>query len=254
MIQPIDCHPVFCPYLGGMIKELLDLTMPRECLICGQRLGAAEDHLCIWCAEDLPLTYYWEQPHNLMADQFNALLEKHRPDGVRMDYVYAAALLYYHHGNPYRKIPQALKYRYNIRAGRYFSALLGRLMADTAHFASVDLVIPVPLHWMRRWKRGYNQAEVIAAELARSLDARLRTDILVRQRHTGTQTKLDAEERMKNVQGVFRIRKTLDTSHILLVDDTFTTGATLATCYEVVREAFGPLVRISIATLSVVDA
>ena len=59
---------------------------------------------------------------------------------------------------------------------------------------------------------------------------------------------------MKNVQGVFRIRKTLDTSHILLVDDTFTTGATLATCYEVVREAFGPLVRISIATLSVVDA
>ena len=201
-----------------MIKELLDLTMPRECLVCGQRLGAAEDHLCIWCAEDLPLTYYWEQPHNLMADQFNALLEKHRPDGVRMDYVYAAALLYYHHGNPYRKIPQALKYRYNIRAGRYFSALLGRLMADTAHFASVDLVIPVPLHWI------------------------------------ATQTKLDAEERMKNVQGVFRIRKTLDTSHILLVDDTFTTGATLATCYEVVREAFGPLVRISIATLSVVDS
>jgi ComF family protein len=171
-----------------------------------------------------------------------------------MDYVYAAALLYYHHGNPYRKIPQALKYHYNIRAGRYFSALLGRLMADTTHFASVDLVIPVPLHWMRRWKRGYNQAEVIAAELARSLDARLRTDILVRQRRTGTQTRLDAEERMKNVQGVFRIRKTLDTSHILLVDDTFTTGATLATCYEVVREAFGPLVRISIATLSVVDA
>ena len=237
-----------------MIKELLDLTMPRECLVCGQRLGVAEDHLCIWCAEDLPLTYYWEQPHNLMADQFNALLEKHRPDGVRMDYVYAAALLYYHHGNPYRKIPQALKYRYNIRAGRYFSALLGRYMAETAHFASVDLVIPVPLHWMRRWKRGYNQAEVIAAELARSLDARLRTDILVRQRRTGTQTKLDAEERMKNVQGVFRIRKTLDTSHILLVDDTFTTGATLATCYEVVREAFGPLVRISVATLSVVDS
>ena len=237
-----------------MIKELLDLTMPRECLVCGRPLGLAEDHLCIWCAEDLPLTYYWEQPHNLMADQFNALLEKYRPDGQPMDYAYAAALLYYHHGNPYRKIPQALKYHYDIRAGRYFSALLGRSMADTVHFASVDLVIPVPLHWMRKWKRGYNQAEVIAGELARSLGARLRTDILVRRRRTGTQTRLDAEARMKNVQGVFRVRKTVDTNHILLVDDTFTTGATLATCYQAVRDAFGPLVRISVATLSVVDS
>lgn len=237
-----------------MIKELLDLTMPRECLVCGQQLGSAEDHLCIWCAEDLPLTYYWEQPHNPMADQFNALLEKLRPDGQPMDYAYAAALLYYHHGNPYRKIPQALKYHYNIRAGRYFSALLGRYMADTAHFASVDLVIPVPLHWRRKWRRGYNQAEVIARELAWALDARLRTDILVRRRRTGTQTRLDAESRMKNVQGVFRVRKTLDTNHILLVDDTFTTGATLATCYQAVRDAFGPLVRISVATLSVVNS
>lgn len=237
-----------------MIKELLDLTMPRECLVCGQPLGSAEDHLCIWCAEDLPLTYYWEQPHNPMADQFNALLEKHRPDGQPMDYAYAAALLYYHHGNPYRKIPQALKYHYNIRAGRFFSALLGRYMASTTHFASVDLVIPVPLHWMRKWRRGYNQAEVIARELARSLDARLRTDILVRRRRTSTQTRLDAESRMKNVQGVFRVRKTMDTNHILLVDDTFTTGATLATCYQAVRDAFGPLVRISVATLSVVNS
>ena len=237
-----------------MIREMIDLMMPRECLVCGRQLGAAEDHLCIWCAEDLPLTYYWEQVHNPMADQFNALLERHRPDEVRMEYTYAAALLFYHHGNPYKKIPQALKYQYNIRAGRFFSRRLGHLMAVCPHFSSVDLVLPVPLHWTRLWRRGYNQAEVIAAELARALDARLRTDILVRRQRTRTQTRLDAEARMQNVQGVFQIRKTLDTSHILLVDDTFTTGATLATCYEAVRQAFGPLVRISIATLSVVNS
>ena len=254
MIQPIVPQFPLCSYLGGMIKEMLDLMMPRECLVCGRQLGATEAHLCIWCAEGLPLTYYWERPHNPMADQFNALLERYRPDGLQMDYAYAAALLFYHHGNPYKKIPQALKYHYNIKAGRYFSARLGRLMARYPHFASVDLVLPVPLHWMRKWQRGYNQAEVIAAELARALDARLRTDVLQRVRRTHTQTRLDAESRMQNVRNVFRVRKTLDTNHILLVDDTFTTGATLATCYQVVREAFGPLVRISIATLSVVDA
>jgi len=241
-------------YLEGMIREMLDLIMPRECLVCGRQLGAAENHICIWCAEDLPLTYFWEQPHNPMADQFNALLERYRPLGEKMDYAYATALLYYHHGNPYKKIPQALKYNHNIRAGRYFSARLGQLMARYPYYASVDLVVPVPLHWRRRWQRGYNQAEVIAAELARALDARLRTDVLARQRRTRTQTRLDAEARIKNVQGVFVVRKRLETNHILLVDDTFTTGATLATCYWAVRKAFGPEVRISVATLAFVNS
>ncbi len=237
-----------------MIKEMLDLLMPRECLVCGRELDAAEEHLCLWCAEDLPLTYFWERPHNPMADQFNALLERYRPARSQMDYAYAAALLFYHQENPYKQIPQALKYHSDLRAGRYFSERLGRLMARSPHFCSVDLVLPVPLHWTRLWKRGYNQAQVIAAQLARSLDARVRTDVLVRRQRTGTQTRLDADTRMKNVQGVFQIRKTLDTNHILLVDDTFTTGATLAACYLAVREAFGPLARISIATLSVVDS
>jgi len=237
-----------------MIRELTDLMMPRECLVCGQQLGAREDHLCIWCAEDLPFTYNWNRMHNPMADEFNALLESRRSDGDSMQYAYAAALLFYHRGNPYKKIPQALKYRYNLSAGRYFSAILGRNMALAAHFSSIDLVIPVPLHWSRKWRRGYNQAEVIARELAGALDARLGKGILVRRRRTRTQTRLDAEARLSNVSGVFQVRRTVPSSHLLLVDDTFTTGATLAACYQAVRAAFGPEVRISVATLSVVSS
>ena len=237
-----------------MLREMLDVMMPRECLVCGQKLGASEDPLCIWCTEDLPLTYYWERVHNPMADEFNALLERGRACGERMDYAYAVALLFYHHANPYKRIPQALKYSRNLSAGRYYAAELGRFMAAQPHFASVDLVLPVPLHFSRFWQRGYNQAQVIAARLAGALEASLRTDVLVRRRKTRTQTRLDADARLKNVSGVFHVKRTVPCNHILLVDDTFTTGATLAACYQVVRDAFGPGPRISVATLSAVSS
>lgn len=236
-----------------MLRELADLLMPRECLVCGRELGAEERHLCIWCAADLPFTYNWERVHNPMADEFNAVLERHRADGEKMDYAHAAALLLYHHENPYKRIPQALKYGYQLRAGRYFASMLGRRLAGSEAFTGVDTVIPVPLHPWRRWRRGYNQAEVIAGRLARSLGATLRPRALVRARRTRSQTRLDAEARLQNVRGAFRLRRPFPASHVLLVDDTFTTGATLAACYEAVRAGLGPAVRISIATLSLVD-
>lgn len=238
---------------ASMIREMTDLLMPRRCLVCGRQLGAREEHLCIWCAADLPLTYYWEQPHNPMADELNALLERQRADGERLPYVLATALLFYHHENPFKQIPRALKYGGNVAAGRFFAARLGRYMAAAPQFADVDLVLPVPLNWYRKWRRGYNQAEVIAKELARALDATLGADVLCRTRRTRTQTRLDAAARLKNVAGVFRVRRVpLEARHILLVDDTFTTGATLATCYNALRQVLDPAQRISVATLSTV--
>ena len=237
-----------------MWKELSDLVMPRTCLVCGNPLGAQEKHLCVWCASGEPLTYYWERPHNPMADEFNAVLERLRAPGEPLDYAYAAGLLFYHHENPYKRIPQALKYHHNLPAGRYFSAQLGRFLAAQPHWADVDVVVPVPLHWLRKWRRGYNQAQVIAAELARALGASLRTDVLKRRRRTRSQTSLKAEDRLRNVASVFAVRHLPQARHILLVDDTFTTGATLAACHRVLRQALGPSVRISVATLAVVES
>ena len=234
-------------------RALVDLAIPRTCLVCGNPLGAEEKHLCIWCEAEVPLTYTWEQKHNPMADEFNAVLEQLRGESESLEYAYAASLLYYHHENPYKVIPQELKYHRNLPAGRFFSAWLGRLMATQAHWADVDVVIPVPLHWLRRWRRGYNQAAVIARELARELGAAVRTDVLKRVRRTRSQTSLSAEERLHNVSSVFQVRRPIEAKHILLVDDTFTTGATLAACLKAVRSVLGPSVRISIATLARVD-
>ena len=241
-------------FCADMIREMLDLIMPRECLVCGRQLGAKEEHLCLYCAADLPLTYFWERVHNPMADQFNALLEKSRLDETRMEYARACALMFYHHENPFKHIPKALKYDGNISAGRFFAKMLGKKMAESGNWGDVDTVIPVPLHWFRRYKRGYNQAEVIANAVAKELGARLRADIMCRRRRTKTQTRLDAEARLRNVQGVFGVKKRCAAEHVLIIDDTFTTGATLSACYYAVRQAFGPKVKISVATLAVVQA
>lgn len=237
-----------------MIKEMADIIMPRECLVCGRRLARHERFLCLWCASDLPLTYYWEQPHNIMSDKFNGVLEHFRGEGEPMAYSYAAALLYYHHENPYKRIPQAVKYEYNIPAGRFFAGLLGEKLASARQFADVDAVIPVPLHWLRRYRRGYNQAEVIAAAVAKALRVPMLPRALVRRRRTGTQTTLDASSRLSNVLGVFRVRRLPSgLHHALLIDDTFTTGATLAACTLALRTA-SPDLMVSVATLSVVDS
>ena len=259
------------------LRAVGDLLMPRACVVCGAPLGLRERHLCLPCAADVPYTRFWRQPHNPLADRFNAVLERHRGTEP-MDYAYAVALMYYK--GAYRNIPRALKYHSNLSIGRFYAALLGRHLSVAPHFVDVDLVLPVPLHWTRRRSRGYNQAEVLAKAIASSLNAArvpvipgeisvipgsprnlplavCRTDILIRARRTRTQTRLTIDQKAQNVASAFRVREgrardiLASARHVLLVDDTFTTGATLYACYAAIRP-FTPA-RISIATLAAVE-
>lgn len=110
--------------------------------------------------------------------------------------------------------------------GRHaISGLLGRLMAgvvlDLPH-----LVVPVPLHRRRRQERGYDQAMLLARVVARQLSLPL-VPALIRTRATSQQASLDAAARTRNVEGAFALTQEIRGQAILLVDDVFTTGATL---------------------------
>ena len=242
------------------LKAAGDLLLPRQCIVCGKKLLLHEKHICIHCLADIPLTRFWNHSHNPMADRFNAMVQdelasswdEYLEQGYER-YAYACALFHYDLEGAYRNIPHQLKYHGNIAAGRYFGKMLGMKMSRGSHFNDVDCVIPVPLHWKRKWKRGYNQAEIIAREIGAVLQAEVRTDIMLRTRATATQTMLSIEEKGKNVKGAFEAqRHGGNFCHILLVDDIFTTGSTLHACFKALRKAFPPTVRISVATLGFV--
>ena len=241
--------------IRGM-RAATDMILPRRCLVCGRKLNLAERHLCLCCLGDTPLTRFWSIIHNPMADRFNEVIQKHLEptDNQREKYTYAAALFYYDSNADYRKIPYSIKYEGNIQAGKFFGKLLGEHLAKCQWLQDADVIIPVPLHWSRKWKRGYNQAEVIAKEIATVMNIPLRTDILRRIRPTRTQTKLEISEKTKNVKNAFRAscKDAGAFRHIILVDDVFTTGSTLMACFTALRSVFPPSVRISIATLAFV--
>ena len=275
--------------LLSVFQALADLFFPRSCVVCNRRLERHEQHLCLDCDLDLPQTYFWVQERNAMGDKFNLLIQN-RLDRDRAGYVpyaRAAALFYYNSQAGYRLIPQALKYEGAIGLGRHFARRLGSRLVKSPLYQDVSLVVPVPLHRSRQRKRGYNQAAVIAREIAAVLGVPCDEKLLYRRRRTRTQTQLSVEEKAANVDGAFAVRPDRlpgrpcarhsgtealvpvvrasgeregqpAAVHILLVDDVFTTGTTLEACHAALRsgwcdqDADPRLLRISVATLAYV--
>ena len=236
------------------VRVMIDMLLPRTCIVCGRKLNLHENYLCLHCASDLPLTRFALMSHNPMADKFNETIQKGLEDSWRQEaYAFASALFFYEDESGYKHIPHQIKYQGNISAGRYFGRMLGRELQSSEWISDVDMIIPVPLHWKRRWSRGYNQAEIIARGVSEELGVPMSTDILKRIRMTQTQTKLDVSEKSENVAGAFAVVTPVpELKHILLIDDVFTTGSTLHSCFLALREVYPYPVRISVATLGFV--
>ena len=74
----------FIKQMGGVLREegrqMMDILIPRECLVCGKKLHKSEKYLCIYCESDLPLTYYWERRNNPMSSKLNGIIQKDLTD------------------------------------------------------------------------------------------------------------------------------------------------------------------------------
>ena len=129
---------------------------------------------------------------------------------------------------------KALKFRRRLFYAPAFSELL--CAAATGLPDDIDAVLPVPLHWRRRWFRGFNQAEVIARPVAKCLGVPLLRKVH-RKRATPFQSGLTARERAKNLRSAFVVRGALPFQHVLIVDDVITTGTTVRQLASVVKHA-----------------
>ena len=132
-----------------------------------------------------------------------------------------------------------LKYHEVTPLGVWFGARLAEMVARDPEAFAADVVVPVPLHASRLRERGYNQAELIARPLSKRLDLPLRSYLLVRTRPRPEKLKLTRQERWRTVRGAYAMRTAakIDKLRVLLVDDVFTTGATLDACARVLRQA-----------------
>ena len=240
--------------LFDAVASAADILWPRKCLVCGRILLGKERSLCIRCLSDLPLTGFPAQSRNPMSAVFNRLV-RDGSSGSYSPYSYAAALFYYgKDGDGYSSVTKALKYNGDVASGRLFASMLAREMARSPHWSDLSGVVPVPLHWTRRWKRGYNQASVIGSEIAREFGIPLERNLLRRVRRTASQATLSTAEKAQNVEAAFKAScPSEEMRHIVIVDDVFTTGSTLYACWKALREVTPPDVRISVVTLAVVQ-
>ena len=186
------------------------------------KLHFLSDPLCACCGTPLDIA--------VEEGQLCGACLAHRPAYDRA----RAALAY---GDVSRDLVLALKYQ-----GRRDSLdLLARWMASAGAdlLRDADLIVPVPLHYLRLVRRGFNQSVWLAASLARKSSAELCVDALKRVRATPIQGGLSADGRRRNVQGAFRVRKGREArikgKKILLVDDVLTTGATAEACSRALK-------------------
>ncbi|MFR2196198.1 MAG: ComF family protein [Clostridia bacterium] len=106
-------------------------------------------------------------------------------------------------------------------------------------FEIYDIIIPVPISKKRNKERGYNQSFLIAREIAKNEKVKLKNNVISKVKNNNTQSKLNKEERAENVKNVYKItnNKEIIDKNILLIDDIFTTGATLNECSKMLKQA-----------------
>ena len=226
-----------------LLSSLYTLFFPRHCLVCQRTLIPSERLICLGCMADLPRSGHWLREQHVLT----LLLQELVP------VQHVSAFLRYTTESPYHAMLHQLKYQGNTEVGEVLGRWFGEALAASPWYQDVELIAPVPLHPKKLRKRGYNQSEVLARGMAAGAGWTLEPHLLVRTRHTATQTKLNKAERQQNVAGAFALQdpQKAQNKHILLVDDVFTTGATTASSALALLQA--PGAKVSVATLAYVE-
>ncbi len=206
---------------GEFFCVLLNLIYPQNCLICSYKINEfTKIPLCGSC-----------------RDKVNASRSSviYGEGDLAFDRAYCATT---YDGVP-KKCICLLKYEGKTQLIRPMADVVSDFAQKHIRSGDVDLIVPVPLHPVKLRERQFNQSELLAAHLAKKLDKPLAADSVKRIKYTMPQTGLKREERLKNVKGAFMVKRkhSFSGKQILLIDDVFTTGATLNECAKALKAA-----------------
>lgn len=224
-----------------MFHDLLNLLYPRFCQSCESVLLTNESVLCTKCIHHLPLLWNHEDNENDSKKVFYG----------RLNIENATSLLRFENKGRVQQLIHKLKYGRQEEIGEFFGKWLGGELKELKSYKEITAVVPVPLHKVKLRSRGYNQVEKFGKEIAKALEVPYIDNVLVKKSASKSQTLKSRLARWGSIDETFTIEhpELLENSHILLVDDLITTGATLEACAGKLMSI--PNIKISLASMAI---
>lgn len=195
--------------------NIIDIIYPKECVICGK---ADTDMICNFCYSNLKVF---------------PIINKYN------DKFFSEHLYIFKYEGTIRKI--IIDYKFNDKSylNNFFLKIILKNQKICRKIKKYDIIIPVPIHSIRKKQRGYNQSELVAKGITKNFDnIELITNVLIKQKNTVQQSSLNLEQRIQNVKQVYYVQniEKIKNKKIILFDDIYTTGATCNECARLLKE------------------
>jgi ComF family protein len=210
-----------------IINALFDFFIPRYCPSCEKKLKPDEKCICDECLSSIE-----------KADSSRLSSEYQRKFASTEIISGFTSLFVFEKDKALQQVIHSIKYNKRFLNAKYLGRLIGENLEKEIKNWKVDIIVPVPLHSLRKAERGFNQSKYIANGIGTELRIKVKSNLLKRIKYTETQTNLTLKEREENISNAFRAKhkKQLEGKSFLLVDDVITTGATVRECGKVLLE------------------
>ncbi len=219
----MDVRTIVARTIGRIATAVADVVLPRTCAVTDAPLSEGTERLIPGILDAVVEVL----PPAACSDELMAGLARHH-DATTLLIDEAHAM--WEASDDVMKIIHGIKYGGRKKLAYHVGVAVGRMLVLRGVQAAV--LVPVPIHTARRRERGYNQAECIARGMEEAMQVPISTNMLWRNRYTGTQTALGAAARRNNLDGsiVANVEYSLIGATVIVVDDVLTTGTTINTC------------------------